>query len=85
MGQWSNQSDWTDFWDTARKKGFKKICITGWPCSSSDRNSQDLAKQKNVLGQSCDAEDRLIADWKSRVEVTSEAAECIGLDAWLQY
>ncbi|CAK9061126.1 Hypothetical protein (Fragment) [Durusdinium trenchii] len=84
MGQWSNQSDWTDFWDTARKKGFKKICITGWPCSSSDRNSQDLAKQKNVLGQSCDAEDRLIADWKSRVEVTSEAAECIGLDKFRQ-
>ncbi|CAL1144255.1 unnamed protein product [Cladocopium goreaui] len=83
-GQWSNQSDWTDFWETANKKGFKKICITGWPCINSDRNNPDLEKQKRALGESCEQENNLIQEWKRRVNVCAEALECVGLEKFRQ-
>jgi hypothetical protein len=53
-----------DAWFMPVCQGFKKICITGWPCSSSDRNNPDLEKQKRALGESCEQENNLIQEWR---------------------
>ncbi|CAJ1352565.1 unnamed protein product, partial [Effrenium voratum] len=78
-GDWSTPSTWKDFWTTARKKGFKAIYLTGWPLAG-DRNEPDMKTRKEQLHQSCDDEARLIADWKERVKIDPQAAECVGLD-----